>query len=180
MIHTLETISLADFIKISMGDVSFAGDKFESEHDKNVAAASMANEYSTIVGGKNLIASINRHNSELNNFIKIELMDACDKLISLDMYREACDVLASMGFRIDSNNKKAIETRINAIRSAAKMKMDLSPKHEEKEIDKDYFIKERIAISTHYKMHIDPEIWKAKEYAFLVKSFCDEMKAYKK
>lgn len=177
MIHTLESISLSDFLRVYEGNTEYAGDGKESIEAKNKASEQMIMEYLEIVGGKTVSCEISKKNEQINNDIKLNLMDACDNLIKLGDWESVSGILSLLGFKIFPSNHEKIRLRIGIIRSTAKMKMDMAKQTSEIKADKDYFIKERTMVIGHFKMHIDPSIYRAKEYAYLVKRMCDDISA---
>ena len=44
-------------------------------------------------------------------------------------------------------------------------------------MDKNYFVRERVAVMSHYGMQIRKNEISAKEYAFMVKRMCEEIKS---
>lgn len=179
MIHTLESISLSDFLRVYEGNTEYAGDGKESTEAKNKASEQMIMEYLEIVGGKTVLCEISKKSEQINNDIKFNLMNSCDNLIKLGDWESVSDILSLLGFKIFPSNHEKIRQRIRIIRSSAKMKMDMVKQAPEMKADKDYFIKERTMAMGHFKMHIDPDVYKAKEYAYLVKRMCDDISAMK-
>lgn len=179
MIHTLETITLNDFIKVYEGDVSFSG-KDESEENLTTAASSMISEYASIIGGKSAQRELMNLNESLNSKIKLDLMDACDNLMKIKEWNAVSVILANMGYTILPSDHEKLKRRVSSIKSSIKLKMEMETKKKTKDKpDNDYFVKERSLLMSHYKMYIDPCLYKAKEYAYLVKRFIDEIKSIK-
>lgn len=179
MIHTLETISLANFINVFIGEYNYAG---ENEDDKalSVASEKMIAEYIEVIGGKSVQKEIYSLNEDLNNKIKSTLMDNCEILMQFEEWSAVSVILSNMGYSILPEDKEKIKRRIMSIKATCALKnRPKEAKIKDKKVDKDYFIQERSLLMSHYKMYIDPNIYRAKEYAYLVKNFTDEIKAIK-
>lgn len=179
MIHTLDTISLADFIELFNGNINKAGDG--SDKDKLEASESMMSQYMQIVGGTQVKAEISKKNDSVNRDIRFNILNACDNFTKVGAWEQASALLLKMGFNIPSSDHDKIKGKILSIMSSLRLKISMaeSKAREVKEMDEDYFSKERITVMSHSKMYIDPNVWRAKEYAYLVRQMNDEFKRMK-
>lgn len=173
----LESIPLANFIEVFMGNLNELGPDKCSKEERKEIAESMINEYFSIVGGKSLLAEISRNSEFINLSIKVDCVEACKNLIKLDDWEGACEILSKLGYGISPTEKERINKRIESILSVCKYRRDtlLRDKKEGKTIDRNYFTRERVIVMSHFKMHVNKYEYTAKEYAYLVKRMCDDM-----
>lgn len=166
----LSDISLKDFIDVYFGDFSKAGGCTEEEQLR--AASEMCMEYFSIVGGKNVSVQIAKRDKRLRISIRESVLDACEQLVSWGFASEALSVLESMGYKVD---EAMLSDKIDQLRkmNAYTLKKMEEPVHEE--LTREHFIRERCFIMGHLKMHIDEHVFKAKEYAYLVRQVSDEI-----
>lgn len=181
MIHTLDSISLADFIEVISGNISLAGDNSESEGAKIKASEHLVMDYLEIVGGAGMMVEMAKKNRELNNLMRIQCMENCEDILKRNEWKNVSEALSVLGYNIPSEDREKITQRIASIKSTALLEIQMSgPQKEAPKMDKNYFIKERVMIMSHNKMHIDPKVFKAKEYAYLVKMMGEEVKSMMK
>lgn len=174
---TLETITLADFVDVFFGDTSKVGEGTEQEQID--AASRMCAEYMEIVGGKGVSIHVLKRDNALKIEMRKSLFDACKKLIALDDMEGAIVVMKSVGYSV---NKDTILSKIDNL-----LKMDAyalkKMEHEEtpqEEVTREHFVRERVFIMGHLKMYIDDHVFRAKEYAYLVRQVSDEIEAMNK
>lgn len=183
MIHTdLDKISLRTFVDVFCGDINAVCDGDYTEKEKLGAAEKLINEYLSIVGGKTITAELIKRNEILNNAIKIDCMNNCKAMIKLGNWKEACEVLAVLGFNMKESEKEKIKQRVESILSAAKFRIDKlnQTKEQQPTMDKDYFVRERVMVMSHFNLHINPDTFSAKEYGFMVKRMCDDVSSLTK
>ena len=183
MIYTLDTISLARFIDVFLGDFDKSVEGEHTDKEKEKAAEKMCNEYMEIVGGKSVASLLVKR----NNILKIEMrracLDVCKMLASSGYTQDACAVFKSMGYSV-ADNKDDIMNKANSIISSDAYQLEKIKPENSEPMTRDNFTKEKVAIMSHLKMYIDDNVFKAKEYAYLVKQVNNEieamMKTYKK
>lgn len=190
MIYTdLDRISLRRFIDVFCGDSDAVCEGNYSKEEKKKAVSGLVNEYMSIVGKKGILAEVSKKNEIIGLMIKIGVMNACRYLAEEKEWETACSVLDDMGYKLAPEDHDKILNRIEAILSNSRFRMDkiMVEKPDNKEsavMDRDYFVRERVAVMQHFNMHVDPDTFSAKEYAYMVKRMCDEvdfrLKALKK
>lgn len=190
MIYTdLDRISLRRFIDVFCGDSDAVCEGNYSEEEKKKAVSGLVNEYMSIVGKKGILAEVSKKNEIIGLMIKIGVMNACRYLAEEKEWETACSVLDDMGYKLATEDHDKILNRIEAILSNSRFRMDkiMAEKPDNKKsavMDRDYFVRERVAVMQHFNMHVDPDAFSAKEYAYMVKRMCDEvdfrLKALKK
>lgn len=190
MIYTdLDRISLRRFIDVFCGDSDAVCEGNYSEEEKKKAVSGLVNEYMSIVGKKGILAEVSKKNEIIGLMIKMGLMNACRYLVEEKEWETACSVLDDMGYKLAQEDHDKILNRIEAILSNSRFRMDkiMAEKPDNKKsavMDRDYFVRERVVVMQHFNMHVDPDAFSAKEYAYMVKRMCDEvdfrLKALKK
>lgn len=183
MIYTdLDRIPLRAFIDVFCGDIDAickGGTHFPKEKAEN--AERLVNEYLLIIGGRSAGAQLYKKNEGFNNNLKIACMEACQGLIKDRRWEEACDILANMGYKLKPEEHVKIKQRIDSILGTIRLKIErekaVANNQEAPKMDKDYFVRERVMVMSHFNMQIDPDRLSAKEYAFMVKRMCDDVSA---
>lgn len=182
----LNEIPLNKFIKVFCGDYKFL--LIDGSHNKKElkeTAKKLTREYISIVSSRSVIAEIDKKNEIMVCAGKIELMNACQLLISSEKWDEVVNILSELGYVINVNNKIGIKTRINSIISNSNYRLKQlenslnSPVKESNIMDEDYFVREKSIIMTHYKMAFSSKDITAKEYAYMVKAMFDEIERTK-
>lgn len=175
----LDQISVGKFIEVFCGNLdALVVNGSHRQDDLSYAAKQMINEYMSIIGGKVLLAEISRKNEIINLRIKIDCMEACLNLIKINDWKHVCDMLSAFGYTVDVNDKEKINQRISSISANCKYRYDKLTSVNSAStavMDRDYFTRERVMVMGHFKMHIDKDVFTAKEYAFLVKRMCDDI-----
>jgi hypothetical protein len=141
-------------------------------------AKELVTEYIEIVGQTSISAEINRKNSILNLNNKYNVLLMCERLSAMNMFDEVCEILKEFGYTVKSND---VQQKVKTILNSTKFFLDKSEREYNAIIksgkrDKDHFYKEISIVMTHYKMSIDKERISAKEYAYIVKRMCEEIK----
>lgn len=181
MLYTdLDKIPLSIFIEVFTGNInSVVINGVHSKDEIKEASEKLIMDYVQIVGGMSALAEITKKNNILNNQTKIECMQACENLIKLGEWEDVCSILSTLGYKMFPNQRDQIKKRIQTVLSGSKYRIDrLMADQKDKQdvkIDRNYFTKERVLIMTHYSMHINPEQFSAKEYAYMVKRMCDDV-----
>lgn len=180
--NDLEKISLSRFIEVFLGDIDKVADGIYSNKEKMEAVEKLCSEYVSIVGGKSISANIARRNEAVKIQMRIQCLNACLNIIGMGKWKDACTILSELGYNIDPDDHDKIRAKIQSIYTSdnyrlSKIVRDSGDDKEKPKMDREYFIRERVAVMSHVKMHIDPDTFSAKEYAYLVKSTCDEIDA---
>lgn len=182
MIYTLDDITLGRFIDVYLGDFSKASDGEASEEELKEAAVKMVQEYLEITGGASVQAMLCRRNEVLKMNMRSTCMGVCRMLALEGRLKEACEVLKSMGYSV-KEDKNLILRKVETVLSTDAYRMKKMEQAEEghKEMPtRDTFTKERVMVMAQMKMHIDENVFKAKEYAYLVRRVMDEVEGLKK
>lgn len=186
MIYTdLNKIPLQRFIDVFCGDfrvLIINGNHEDAELES--AAQKMIYEYMSIVGGRQVLAEIAKKNEQINLGMKIECMLACENLIKIGRYEDVRLVLEELGYRIREDEPEKMKTRVTSILGSSRLRLDMIKGQPAKVVDKGFdkgsFVKERVMVMQHYKMHIDPTVFTAGEYAYMVKGMCDDIERMSK
>lgn len=180
--NDLGKICLSRFIDIFLGDIDkvVQSGKYSTK-EKVLAAEKLCNEYLTIIGGKSVIAQINRRDEVLKIQIRLNCFAICEGLISSGSWDDVVDIMGELGYRFKTNEHEKIKKRINSVSASDKYRLaKLQEKTADigkKQMDREYFTKERVSLMSHVKMHIDENVFSAKEYAYMVRRMCDEIEA---
>ena len=169
----LEDISLRGFIDVYFGDFSILEG---TEEEKIKQASNLCMEYFQIVGGKNVAVQVMRRDKALRIEMRGACLEVCEKLIIMGEVNSAIGVMASMGYKVTAETIKEKIENIYKMDAYALKKME-SEEPEKEEMTREHFIRERCFIMGHLKMHIDENVFRAKEYAYLVKQVSDEVEA---
>lgn len=178
MVYELGTITLGRFIEVYMGDVMKAVDGDEPREVAEAAAECMCMEYVGIVGGRGVASLLVRRNDVLKIQMRGVCFHAAERLLSEGYADDARAVLGAMGVSV-SGGADAVRDKIAGLRRMDEYRMRRMEVSEEGRkdavMDRDFFTRERVAVMGHLKMHIDEWVFKAKEYAYLVRQVSDEV-----
>lgn len=169
----LGEISLKDFIDVYFGDFSVLDG---SEEEKLRQASDMCMEYFQIVGGKQVSVQVAKRDKILRIEMRGACLEVCERLLIMDEVSSAIAVMASMGYKVTDKEIRDKIANIRRMDAYALKKME-NDKPESEELTREHFIRERCFIMGHLKMHIDEHVFKAKEYAYLVKQVSDEIES---
>lgn len=185
MLYTeLDKIPLDTFIDVFLGDTNkliIEGDHTEKElsdqYDKLVT------EYIEIIGGTSILAEIYKKSNLINLQIKIECMKAAQIMIKNKQWEEVVGMLSKFGYNLFPSDHDKIIKRVASILSTSKYMLEKAEKTENPDnsskMDRNYFVRERIMVMSHFGMQIQKNIISAKEYAFMVKRMCEDIKSIK-
>lgn len=180
MIYTLDTIPLGRFIDVYLGDINKAVEGEHSEEETKAAAERLSHEYMEIVGGKSVAVLLSKRNEALKIAMRGAVLGECKSLVIAGMIEDACRLMKCIGYTLKPD-KDALMKRIESVIASDGYKMaKMNDSKEVEPLSRDSFIKERVAIMSHLKMHIDENVFRAKEYAYLVKQVNDEVEAMMK
>ncbi len=183
MLYTdLGEITLARFIDIFTGDIWKAVKEGEhKEAEVQEAAEKLCSEYLMIVGGRSVLAQVRKRDEYLKLQMRAVCLDICERLMVLGGVKEAADVMETLGYHLSEVKDVSLKRKITSVRQSDRYRMSKLAasftKSDGTKIDKEHFVKERVMVMSHWKMHIDANVFSAKEYAYMVKFVCDEMEA---
>ena len=180
--NDLDEITLSRFIDVYLGDVSKVVKEGEcGKGEQREAAARLCAKYLSIVGGRSLLAQISRRDGMLRVQMRLSCLEACRRLAGAGDWEGAREVMGALGYRFGSVERERMMKKMDSVEASDRYRLDkLRAAEEQKEknavkADRDYFTRERVAVMAHMKMHIDPDVFKAGEYAWMVRRMCDEL-----
>ena len=179
-LHTLDTIRLADFISLFLGDHGKAVAEGEAtQQEIEDAARRMCEEYIRIVGGRQVAAQLSRENEALKLRMRDVCLRAARALCEAGDTESARAVLRSAGMPVDEQGADGMIRRIDGLMAADAYRRDkaaLAKKQERHtEVTREYFTRERVAVMRWAKMYVDERQMSAAEYAWMVRAMCDDM-----
>lgn len=183
MIYTeLDKISLSRFIDIFLGDIDKVIVKGQySQKEKEEAYEKLCNEYFSIIGGKSVVSHINKRNEILKIHMRMCCFERCSLFMELGEWDVVRNIMDALGYRFKDNEHDKMRSRIESVSASDKYRLAKLQEHSDNsgriKMDREYFIRERVAVMSHIKMHIDENTFSAKEYAYLVKNMCEEIDA---
>lgn len=179
-LHTLDTIRLADFISLFLGDHGKAvADGEATQQEIEDAARRMCEEYIRIVGGRQVAAQLSRENEALKLRMRDVCLRAARALCEAGDTESARAVLRSAGMPVDEQGADGMIRRIDGLMAADAYRRDkaaLARKQERHtEVTREYFTRERVAVMRWAKMYVDERQMSAAEYAWMVRAMCDDL-----
>lgn len=186
MLYTdLDKIPLDTFIDVFTGDKSKLIIEGEhSEEELSEQSEKLITEYVEIIGGASFLSEMSQRNNIINLHIKIEYMKIAEVMIANNDWEYAAEALSQLGFPYPSSEHDKIRKKAASILSMSKYMLERINAKEKPEsaskMDKNYFVRERVAVMSHYGMQIRKNEISAKEYAFMVKRMCEDVKAMSK
>lgn len=180
--NSLESIPLKRFIDVYNGNTqSLIINGNHSEIELRKAAKELIDEYTSIIGGKEVKGEVIKKIEISKRSYFIDFLKLCKEMLSAGMIDDVSEVMKNAGYKIDGNNPDLALSRINSLLASSEMSIDQlissqSAKKPKKQ-DKDWFAKEFVSVMTHYKMQPNKETITAKEYAYMVRNMCDEIEA---
>ncbi|KXT53360.1 hypothetical protein [Bacteroides intestinalis] len=178
----LNKISLSRFIDIFLGNIDKVIVKGQySQKEKEEASEKLCNEYLSIVGGKDMQALINKRNEILKIHMRMCCFERCSLFMELGEWDEVRNIMDALGYSFKDSEHDKMRSRIESVSASDKYRLAKLQEHSDNsgrtKMDREYFIRERVAVMSHIKMHIDENTFSAKEYAYLVKNMCEEINA---
>lgn len=176
-LHTLDTISLADFIDLYLGDDTKTVAEGNPPQEKIAEAATAIKlDYIRIIGGKTVDAQLLKADAELKLKMRAIVLDAAKALAEAGDMKSAKGVMHTLGY--DLNDEQLVR-KIEALRATDRMKADRLKGQPTKaaEVSRETFTRERVALMRHTGMYIDTNKMRASEYAWMLKAMCDELDA---
>lgn len=180
--ESLGEMTLGRFIDLFLGDT----DKAVKEgtcggREKREAAERLCAAYLSIVGGRSALAQLSRRDAMLRAQMRLACLDACRKLASMGDWEGVCRVLGAMGYRFKPGDREGMMRKVESVSASEGYKLEKmraqAPADGGAKMDRAYFTRERVAVMGHVKMYIDPEVFTAEEYAWMVRRMCDELEA---
>lgn len=175
-----DEIPLFRFVEVYKGDLlSLVIEGEASEKELRDTANLLIEEYSVIVGNKNVTFEIDRQSKMINYNIRLILLDVAEGLLRSCETSKALEVLKTLGIRANKNdpNLSIIRRSIESTRSETKLRIEMLKRQlADKPKGEADFVKERMIVSSHFKMYIDPKVYTAAEYGHLIKLMLDELK----
>ena len=108
-------------------------------------------------------------------------MKIVEVMIANNDWEYAAEALSRLGFPYPSSEHDKIRKKAASILSMSKYMLERINAREKPEsavkMDKNYFVRERVAVMAHYGMQIRKKEISAKEYAFMVKRMCEDIKS---
>ena len=183
-----EEIPLYRFIEMYNGNLkSLVISGSVSDEELRPISFRIIEEYSNIVGNKNLKFAVSQQSTSINYAIKISLIEIILNMLSSGLQEEAFSFFPQIGVKVPEElteeSIKSVLKSIESILAHTKMKYDMlndqiqKLKPKESRID---FTKERMMVSAHFKMHIDSKTYTAAEYGHLVRMMLNEIEQTKK
>ena len=185
MLYTeLDKIPLDTFIDVFLGDKSkliIEGDHTEEELSDQ--CDKLVTEYIEIIGGNSILAEIYKKSNLINLQIKVECMKAAQTMMKNKHWEEVVNMLSKFGYNLFPSEHEKISKRVASILSTSKYMLEKAEKEEKPDnsskMDRNYFANERVMVMSHFGMQIQKSIISAKEYAFMVKRMCEDIKSIK-
>ena len=186
MLYTdLDKISLDTFIDVFTGDKSKLIIEGEhSEKELSEQSEKLITEYVEIIGGSSFLSEMSQRNNIINLHIKIECMKGVEIMIKNKDWEDAAHILSEFGFSYFPSEHEKIRKKVSSILSMSKYMLERINAKEKpgnsSKMDKNYFARERVMIRSHFGMQIRKNEISAKEYAFMVKRMCEDVKSMNK
>ena len=182
MLYTdLDKISLDTFIDVFTGDKSKLIIEGEhSEKELSEQSEKLITEYVEIIGGASFLSEMSQRNNIINLHIKIEYMKIVEVMIANNDWAYAAEALSQLGFSYCPSEHEKIRKKASSILSMSKYMLERINAKEKpgnsSKMDKNYFARERVMVMSHFGMQIRKNEISAKEYAFMVKRMCEDIK----
>ena len=182
MLYTdLDKISLDTFIDVFTGDKSKLIIEGEhSEKEMSEQSEKLITEYVEIIGGASFLSEMSQRNNIINLHIKIEYMKIVEVMIANNDWAYAAEALSQLGFSYFPSEHEKIRKKASSILSMSKYMLERINAKEKpgnsSKMDKNYFARERVMVMSHFGMQIRKNEISAKEYAFMVKRMCEDIK----
>lgn len=179
---TCDEIPLCKFIEMYKGNLNaLVKSGTPSREDLERAAVSMLDEYSALTNNKNIAIEIEDRSRAVDCNIKLILLESADHLIDAMMYTDASDILGRVGIRMPEEPGEqdliVAKKRIQSKMSQVKYNLSVLDRNKSKVVDpkdKD-FTRERMIVSTYFKMRIDPGTFTAAEYGNMIRIMFNQL-----
>ncbi|MBC5632641.1 hypothetical protein [Parabacteroides hominis] len=183
-----DEIPLCKFIEVYNGNLeALVISGKASDKELRLVFSRIMDEYSQIIGNKNLQFAVSKRSLIINYYTKIAVISAIFNFIKQGEIGKISDLLAIIDIKDASIQTVAdaeklinkIESSLAYIRLRLKMAQEQldNPNQVNRRVD---FTKERMILSAHFKMRIDDKTYTAAEYANLVRLMLNEIEEVKK
>ena len=176
MLYTdLDKISLDTFIDVFTGDKSKLIIEGEhSEKELSEQSEKLITEYVEIIGGSSFLSEMSQRNNLINLHIKIECMKGVEIMIKNKDWEDAAHILSEFGFSYFPSEHEKIRKKVYSILSMSKYMLERINAKEKPENNS------KVMVMSHFGMQIRKNEISAKEYAFMVKRMCEDVKSMSK
>lgn len=178
----LSEIKLSAFIEAITSNVRAVvkdSPSLHSDEECKEAMGILMMQYIDACGGSGTAMRIDRRRRCMVLCMKSKLVEICENLAVCGMYSDAVPVLMKMGYKLHPEDKEGIVSKIRQLKGRVAYDIDLMTQETENNegngMTASDFTKERVAIMTHYKIYVDPNVYTAEEYACLVNQFNHEI-----
>lgn len=183
--NDLDKIPLDVFIDVFVGEKDkLVIDGNHTDEEIENQAAKLISEYVEIVGGASIMTEISKKNKLINLGIKVECMKIVETMTQNGEWENAVGILKTFGYQFFPSEHEKIRKRIFAILSQSQYMIECANNKDSAKpssrMDRNYFAQERVMVMSHFGMQIRKNEITAKEYAFMVKRMCDDVKSIKR
>lgn len=175
---SLSEIKLSAFIDAITGNARAVvkdSPSLHSDEECKETAGILMMQYIDACGGSGNAAKLGTKKKNMNLCIKSRLIEICENLAESGLYEDVVPIMMKMGYKLHPKDRDGIVQRITQLKGRIAYDMDLMNQelanNKSDGMTKSDFTKERVAIMTHYKIYVDPDIYTAEEYACLVSQF---------
>lgn len=175
----LSAIPMSVFIRLYSGERE--GISFEGEEDADKAVRRLVSEYNAIIGERNIRAEVQRGARRMNSLARLSAARIAVMFLECGDADAASGILSGIGCRAEGDS--ALKAKAKAVIASESFALDREGKAASPErppMSASDFVRERVAMMRHYRMHIDADEYSAEEYACLVKGFCDEIESMRR
>lgn len=176
----LSAIPMSVFIRLYAGERK--GILFEGEDDDVERTVSrLVSEYNAIIGERNVRAEVMRSARRMNSLARLSAARMAVMFIECGDTETASEILCGIGCR--SSGTEDMKRKAQAVVASESFSLDRERNAavpEKSAMTSADFVRERVAMMRHYRMHIDTDEYSAEEYAYLVKGFCEEVESMRR
>ena len=184
---TCDEIPLCKFIEMYKGNLNAlikGGRTKPTDGELRKAAMGLIDEYSVITGNKNIAIEIEDRSKLIDCNTKLLMLNMAENLSRSFMYMDAKDILSHLGISLsiepDNQELEVVYRKIESLRAKVNLNKMMLERNIEasKNVnpDKKNFTRERMIVSAHFKMHINPSEYTASEYGNLIRIMFEQLK----
>lgn len=158
-----------------------------SDKELRLIFSRIMDEYNQIIENKNLQFAVSKRSLIINYYTKISIISAILNFIKLGEIDKISDLLTIVDIKnVNIETVADAEKLINKIESSLayirlRLKMAQEQLDSTSQINRKVdFTKERMILSSHFKMRIDDKTYTASEYANLIRLMLNEIEEVKK
>lgn len=183
-----DEIPLCKFIDMYNGDLSaLIIEGRPDEKELKDVSIQLIEEYNGIIGNKSLVYIVNNQSRMIDYNLKLIILEAAKNMINSRHFNDASIILNSLGVSfneyVSDEDIQSINKKIDSIRGETMLRLELLKRGNEArsniKSEGPNFTKERVIVSTHFKMYIDVNKITASEYGYMAKLMIDELKNIK-